>query len=100
MFALQLHSLLQILEQRGVRQAADLHVISLVRPGGWSSDARSPCRIIAEQQKTFAGLIQSSHRREPWQRRALKTAVNGIATLLIPPRRHQAARFVQHDDSS
>jgi hypothetical protein len=97
-FAIHSRAMLEIRQERRIRQAVYLYVVGLIGTGCWMRQQCSPCWIIAEQQKTLARFIQSSHGRKPGQLAARKTAVDGFPALLIFSCRHQTARFIQHDD--
>ena len=52
--------------------------------------------IVAEQQQTFAGLVEPADRRQPRQPGPVEAAIDGIAPAFVARGSDQAARLVEH----
>jgi len=63
------HAGTQRFEQRRVGHSTHLHMVRLANVRRRCSDGIAPLRVIREQQQSFAGLIEPTHRTEERERR-------------------------------
>jgi hypothetical protein len=80
-----------------IRLAGYLYVVGLVQVRGRVGDSRRPGSVVAQQQQTFAGLVQSTDRSQPRQSGGGQRGINRSAPLLVGCADHQPTRLVECD---
>ena len=71
----------------------NLHMIGLIHVASRIRNPCGPCRIVGQQQQTFAGFIQSPNRSDP-RSLLVEQVIDSRAALFVRCCRHNAPRFV------
>ena len=99
MLFINISSGLQGIDQLRFRLPSDLNVVGFLQMRFRRKYARSPFRIVGQQEQAFTGFIQSSNRRNPGKA-GRQTTINRLPSFLIRCGRDQSTWLVQHQINS